>query len=124
MGHEDMAIRNLILEGFDEAIAELRRLRGEVAKNLPLPDGDSPDQLREMARVTMRAVSAADLIFNAIAEAGNLKDAAPDYVRIAIEGNLDFELRERAQDWQEREASWARAEAWSAKHAPVQHAAE
>ena len=45
-----MTIRNLILEGFDEAIVELQRLRGEVANNLPLPDGDSPDQLREMAR--------------------------------------------------------------------------
>ena len=80
----------------------MRRSRESESACKRFLDEDDPDDLEALAALTLDIARALDPIFHEIAYQGGIgsrsrASAHAAYVLNAVEGNLDFELRDRAE---------------------------
>lgn len=100
----------------DDMISKLMSLRSEpVVCKCDFLDED-PDDLRDLSKLTKEAARICDPFFHEIAYQGGLSSRSgaserANIVTDAIEGNLDFELRELADMREAERAENAAAEA-------------
>jgi hypothetical protein len=79
--------------------AELYALERDPCVRYPV-DNDDPIHLRNLAELSIRIARSVDRIFNAIGDAGGIEGYECSVTEV-IDGNLEFELWERARDFDE-----------------------
>ena len=110
MAYRGCAPTSDLQDVLDEAVERLAALRMSAIARKAFVDEDDPDDLVALAALTLDIARALDPIFHEISYRGGVgsrsrASAHAAMVTNAVEGNLDFELRDRA----ERLAAWAGA---------------
>lgn len=102
MAHRGFAATSDLQDVLEEAIARLATLETNPIADKAFIDEDDPDDLAALAALTLDIADALDPIFHEIAYRGGVgsrsrASAHAAYVTNAVEGNLDFDLRDRAE---------------------------
>jgi hypothetical protein len=107
MAHLCCAPTSDLQDVLDEAADRLSALRMSTIARKAFLDDDDSDDLAALATLTLDIARALDPVFHEISYRGGVgsRSRASSYAAVvtnAVEGNLDFELRDRA----ERIAAW------------------
>jgi hypothetical protein len=107
-----MATLTSLQATIDKMIADLNGLRSDPIVQERMISEDNAAHLRELSQLTKDAARICDAIFHEIAYQGGLSSrsgASPHAIIVtdAIAGNLEFELRDRADDIEEGRRSEA-----------------
>ena len=102
MAYRGCATTSDLQDVLEEAIGRLSTLRAAGIAARIFLDEEDHDDLEALAALTLAIARAIDPIFHEIAYQGGVGSrsrASPHaaYVSSAVEGNLDFELRDRAE---------------------------